>query len=163
MMLMFQAAPVRRSLQVAAVLCLALNAPVPAAAEWATRETNGRLEAGTSVDGALAGLLLRCPAPGRMELVLTHNGAVFDRDLDHTIVISVDGTATLLTARAAQGERAGDDDFVYSGTTVDLDPLLVALARGRIVEISAPSGRYSLPLAGSSRAISAFRDGCGSR
>lgn len=141
-------------------LALVLVAPGPAAADWATRESGGRIEAGTRIDGAFAGLLLRCGGPGRVELLLTHNGAVFDAGRSHTIVVSVDGTASVLSARARASGRPGDDDFVHEATMADLEPLLLALARGRSVELSAPSGRYVLELAGSGRAIEAFRSRC---
>lgn len=129
-----------------------------ARAEWATREAAGGLEAGTLVDGRFAGLLLRCPAPGRLQIVLTHNGAAFDRAREHTLSLSVDGVATLLPARAVAGTDG--DDFVHEGAPAALEPLTAALARGRDVEIAAPSGRYTLPLAGSSRALEAFAQAC---
>lgn len=134
-----------------------------ASAEWATREGAGGFEAGTMIEGQMAGLVLRCAQPQGLELALTHNGAVFDRNREHTIVVSVDGTATLLSARAVEGQRNGDDDFVHRPARGALDPLLSSLARGRQVEISAPSGRYVLPLSGSSRAIAALRERCPGR
>lgn len=142
-----------------ATLLIVLSA-APASAEWATREGAGGFEAGTTIEGQMAGLVLRCAEPQGMELALTHNGAVFDRNREHTIVVSVDGTATLLSAHAFPGARAADDDFVHWPARGGLDTLLSALARGRQVEISAPSGRYTLPLSGSSRAIAAFRERC---
>ncbi len=139
---------------------LAAVLSLPAHGEWGTREGAGGVEAGTVIEGRLAGLLLRCGGAGGAALVLTHNGAVFDRDRDHTIVVSIDGTATLLSARAMASGRFGDDDFVHHAAPGALEPLLSSLARGREVEISSPSGRYALALSGSSRAIAAFRQGC---
>ena len=139
-----------------------LAAVLPAAAqEWTTRGAGEAFEAGSLVDGQMAGILMRCEPGGAVEIRLTHNGAVFDRAREHTIVLSVDGMATMLSARAVESTRPGDDDFVASGALSAIDAFLSALARGRSLEVSAPSGRYTLGLAGSSRAVAGLRERCG--
>ena len=130
------------------------------AQDWSARGEGASIEAGSLIDGAFAGLLFRCAGEGRIETVLTHNGAVFDRAQTHTIVLSVDGVATMLPARALAGSRPGDDDFVHVGPAAETAPLLDALSRGSALEVSGPSGRYRLGLDGSSKAIAAFRAGC---
>jgi hypothetical protein len=135
---------------------IAIAAPA-LAQDWAFRAGQGA--AGSLAEGELAGVVLRC-REGVQELHLTHNAAAFDHERTHTIVLSVDGTAFPFEARAQPSERTGDDDFVAMTDTAALAPLLAALAKGKAVEVSAPSGRYTLGLSGSSAALSAFARAC---
>lgn len=125
---------------------------------WRAEGEGSGIVAGTVVEGALAGLRLSC-ADGGIEIRLTHNGAAFERGREHTVIVTVDGVPHILAMQATSG-TAGDDFLTAQGWNA-AEPLLSALARGREVEVSGPSGRYRLPLSGSARSILALREGCG--
>ncbi|MFD2238787.1 hypothetical protein [Aureimonas populi] len=127
------------------------------AQSWRAQGEGSAVVAGSLIEGELAGLRFSCTPQG-VETRLTHNGATFDRQREHSVVLSVDGAARVLSMRAVPGQAG--DDFVRRDAAEAAVPLLRALAAGREVEVSAPSGRYSLPLAGSARALSALEAGC---
>lgn len=146
-----------------ALLC-ALFAGLSASSEakaqgWATRPDAPI--AGTLIEGTFAGLRVECTGAGRVRIVVSHSGRRFDPGRAHTVVLSIDGAATILEMRAASSGRDGDDDLAHETDMRGAAPLLDALGAGRAVEISGPAGRYTLGLSGSSRALATVRTACG--
>ena len=134
--------------------------PIAAAQGWAARP--GAPVAGSLVDGVFAGLRVECAGSGRLRIVVSHNGRRFDPARVHTVVLSIDGAATILEMRSASSGRDGDDDLAYETDLAGASALLDALAAGRAVEVSGPAGRYTLGLSGSSRALEPVRAACAS-
>ena len=152
---------IRRSFIAVALPLLIAGSPALAQGWTSMAAADGVTQAGTLVDDALAGLRFECAAGGPVRTIVSHNGVRFDRARAHTVVLSVDGLATVLTMTARDSARPGDDDLGRDDPGAAVRPLIDALASGSDLEVSAPSGRYRLSLSGSSRALSALRAACG--
>ena len=149
--------------------CLALllfwGSGAEAAGSWIAGRGNaaaGARSAGYGANGVFEGLWFSCEAagPGVLRLIVAGPGWRFDHALDQTVVASVDGTAYLFSTRP-EARPEGGDRLVRAAPAAEFEPLIAALAKGRRVEISAPAGRYSLPLGGSGKALAALKAGCG--
>ncbi|UIJ71620.1 hypothetical protein [Aurantimonas sp. HBX-1] len=140
------------------VLAAALAAAPPASAQsWAVA---GRT-AGFKVGGSFTGLALTCVAPGRVELTFSGFPAHLPTGGDYTVPVSVDGTAFIFETEARDGSERDFSTLVHVAPASEMTALLDALAQGRAAEVASPAGRYVVPLAGSGRAVEAFRQLCG--
>lgn len=136
-----------------------LAAPLSAAAQqW--RSEDGR--AGFVADGRFDGLWLGCEGEG-VRLVFAAPGWDLDEGAGYTVVANVDGTAFVFSTLAEANRTSGEDELVRHASFAELAGFVAALKAGRSAEISGPTGRYTLPLAGSGRALAELENRCGGR
>ena len=143
------------SILVLANLLAAFSPAAATAQEW--RADGAR--AGFAVSGRLAGLVFECAPGGALRTVVAGNGARFPEERDMTLVLSVDGVARLSSVRA-EPDPSGGSRFVRLDPKAEIEPLLAALRRGRVLEVSSPAGTTTLPLKGSERALTQLLARC---
>lgn len=142
----------------AIVLAAILLAAAPAGAQtWTFAERT----AGLTVNGSFTGLSLTCTGSDDVEVTFSGFPAHLEAGTTYTVPVSVEGTAFLLAAQARDGGERAFSSLVHVASASALSGLLEALASGRTAEISSPAGPYVVPLAGSGRALEAFRLQCG--
>ncbi len=126
------------------------------AAGW--RFADGK--AGLWVDGGFNGLVVGCSGSA-LSLSFFGFPARLSGDDRHSVVVTIDGTARRLRAKAEQ--RAGAPGSVLSTTVSDAaaTDFVEALRKGLKAEVATPVGRYELPLSGSAKALDALKDAAG--
>ena len=135
-----------------AALLLACHVPPLRAQTWAGSAS----EAGLSVGGELTGVSFRCLGGGRTRLIFSGFSSRLQPGTTYTVALTIDGTAYLYATKA--------DDSGYALTVEDTASayasLIEALRKGRSAEVSAPAGRYQVPLRGSGDALARFSRQC---
>lgn len=145
---------------------LLLSADAALAQGWITATSGASapaMEAGYASGGALDGLWFSCAGanPGMVSLVFARAAPGLPADVDHTLVLSVDGTAYVRSARIGEAAGRGQTVLVSTASLAETMPLIEALKTGKSVEIAAPDGRTTLPLTGSGKALAGFVAACG--
>ncbi|TFF19907.1 hypothetical protein E3C22_19810 [Jiella endophytica] len=145
--------PRNRLILVIATLALAALMPVRPGLAAGWRFANG--QAGLWADGAFNGLVVGC-GEGGVSFDFFGFPARLEAGTSYSVVVTVDGTARRLRAKADGGQGVGSTLSATLGGQEAAD-LIEALGRGRKAEVATPAGRYDLPLAGSSKALDALR------
>lgn len=152
--------PILKPAAVVAAL-LSVLAPCEAALAdgWAMKD-GPPPTAGNLTGGQFGGLWFSCSPGGKAEAVFSGAGWRFQPGAAYTVVLSIDGTAYVLASTVRADPATGASVLVHSASLAALAPVIDALRGGKAVEVSAPAGRYSLKLAGSGKALGAFRQAC---
>lgn len=141
-----------------AVVVTAAVAASPARAQsW----TGSDGTAGFAIAGDYTGLSFRCGSDGEVAMIFSGFPGGLQDGGGYTVGVSVDGTAFLYEATARAGEADGTSILVSRGAPAGLAELIAALRKGRSAEISAPAGRYTIPLTGSGKALESLLRTCG--
>lgn len=150
-----------RSKRLFLAIAMAMSAPGAAAAqEWRGLASDGPVRAAFTSKGRPAGIEFQCEAPGRIRTVVAGSGARYPEKQASTLVLSVDGVATILRATAEAEPQGPGSRFVRTDAAADLAPLFDRLKRGRELELSGPAGAFRLPLKGSGKALSLLAERC---
>ncbi|WP_062112631.1 hypothetical protein [Aureimonas sp. AU40] len=132
-----------------------------AAQEWRGEAAGGPVRAGFVLKGKPAGISFECDGPGRIRTIVAGSGARYPEGQGATLVFSVDGVATILSAKAEAEPHGAGSRFARTDAAAELKPLFERLKRGRELELSGPAGSFRLPLKGSGKALGLLGERCG--